>query len=386
MEKLNFKLMKHFAIILLWISGWNLHSQASSWNQLCKLDSRMNHSSGILSLNQGLSFWTQVDNNSPEEIYEISTDCRVLRTLKMTNVSKTDWEDITTDYKGTIYIGDFGNNNNDRSNLKIYILKNVDQHSSDQITAERITFSYANQKDFPPSSAEQNFDMEAMVWYQDSLHLFSKNRTSPFTGYTYQYTMPAIPGDYKLSPVDSFKTGPGPMLFFWITGAAINPVEKQLILLSHDRIWMFTDFQSSRFFQGKSQMIVLPTFTQKEGICYAKDNTWYLTDEYNSTINLGGNLYEMKLDQATNSAEAEEFNFEIHPNPVQEFLQILFHDDGESHDVRIYNFMGKLCLNYTFNKLRNIIPMKDLSNGIYFIQTTSGKLKKLISKKIVVDK
>ncbi len=378
--------MKHFAIILLWISGWNLHSQTSSWNQLCKLDSRMNHSSGILSLNQGLSFWTQVDNNSPEEIYEINTDCRVLRTLKMTNVSKTDWEDITTDYKGTIYIGDFGNNNNDRTNLKIYILKNVDQHSSDQITAEKITFSYANQKDFPPSSAEQNFDMEAMVWYQDSLHLFSKNRTSPFTGYTYQYTMPAIPGDYKLSPVDSFKTGPGPMLFFWITGAAINPVEKQLILLSHDRIWMFTDFQSSRFFQGKSQMIVLPTFTQKEGICYAKDNTWYLTDEYNSTINLGGNLYEMKLDQATNSTEAEEFNFEIHPNPVQEFLQILFHDDGESHDVRIYNFMGKLCLNYTFNKLRNIIPMKDLSNGIYFIQTTSGKLKKLISKKIVVDK
>ncbi len=378
--------MKYFFIILISFFCLKIFSQTSSWNQLCKLDQRMIHSSGILTLNNGETFWTQVDNSSPGVIYEIDKDCNVLRTITITNVPKTDWEDIAHDDMGNIYIGDFGNNNNNRTNLKIYILRNVNQHTSDTISAEIIKFSYANQKEFPPHASEQNFDIEAMVWYDDSLHLFSKNRTNPFTGYTYQYSIPAISGDYKLFPVDSFKTGDGPMVFFWITGAAINQGDKQLVLLSHDRIWMFTEFESSRFFQGSSRMITLPTYSQKEGIGYAKENTWYLTDEYFSTLGLGGNLYEMKLESLTDVDDNDVIEFDIQPNPASEFLKILFPDNKEEREIKIYDYMGKLCMNYSINQLRNTIPMRDLANGIYIVKTISKNWRKTFSKKIIVIK
>lgn len=371
---------------MLFIYSFNNYCQTSSWTQLCKLDQRMIHSSGILTLNGGETFWTQVDNSSPPVLHEINKDCNVIRTLAVENVQKTDWEDIAHDDSGSIYIGDFGNNNNNRTNLSIYILRDVKQHPFDTITAQEIHFKYANQKEFPPSSGERNFDMEAMIWYRDSLHLFSKNRTEPFTGYTYHYTMPAIPGDYELIPVDSFKTGDGPMVFFWITGAAINEKDKQLILLSHDRMWLLTDFDLSHFFQGTSQMILLPTYTQKEGIGYAKDNTWYLTDEYFPTLGIGGNLYEMKLNAITQLNEDEEIEFEIHPNPVRDFLQVLIPDFKEGNEIKIYDFMGNLCKNYVINKLRTNIPMDDLANGIYYVKTISRNLKKCFSKKIIVLK
>jgi hypothetical protein len=372
------------------------HTQTSSWTQLCKLDQKMIHSSGILTLNEGETFWTQVDNSSPEEIYEIDKNCNLLRTLRVTNVTKTkvfiknansiDWEDITHDDIGNIYIGDFGNNNNNRTNLKIYILKNVSQSHSDTIPADVIKFKYANQKEFPPPSSEQNFDLEAMIWYNDSLHLFSKNRTNPFTGYTYQYSMPAIPGEYELWPVDSFKTGDGPMVFFWITGAALNQNDKQLMLLSHDRIWIFSDFESSMFFQGKSKMITLPTYSQKEGVCYAKENTWYLTDEYFSTLGIGGNLYEMKLESTLKVGDQDEIEFTIEPNPVHEILQLVFPEGKQPDSIRIYNMMGKLCKEYTINKLKNLIPVQDLINGIYIVRGFSKKLNTNLSKLIIIQK
>jgi hypothetical protein len=378
--------MKYIFFFSFCISSFPIFSQTSSWQQLCKFDQRMIHSSGILTLNEGQTFWTQVDNSSPEEIYEINQLCQVLRTLKITNASKTDWEDIAHDDQGTIYIGDFGNNNNNRNNLKIYILKNVDQHVSDTISAERITFSYANQNDFPPEAAARNFDMEAMIWYNDSLHLFSKNRTDPFTGFTYHYIMPDEPGDYKLLPVDSFKTGDGPMVFFWITGAAINRKDSQLILLSHDRIWMFSDFEGSRFFQGTSRMITLPSYSQKEGICYANENIWYLTDEYFPTLGLGGNLYEMKLEMISALHDNEDIEFKIYPNPVKDFLQILTPDDESGREIQIFDFMGKLCKNYAINKLRTIISTEELNNGIYFIKTISKNLRCSKLKKVIVVK
>ncbi len=378
--------MKNAFQLIFMLCGYLLYSQTSTLRELCKLDQRMSQSSGILTLNEGASFWTQVDNNSPAEIYEISPDCKVLRTLKVLNNSKVDWEDIAHDDQGTIFIGDFGNNNNLRTNLKIFILQHVEQQT-DSIRAEVINFRYANQTGFPPPAAFRNFDMEAMVWYNDSLHLFSKNRTDPFTGYTYQYSMPAIPGDYTLSPVDSFKTGDGPMVFFWITGAAVNRKDKQLVLLSHDKIWLFQHFEGSRFFGGTSRMISLPTHTQKEGICFTKDQTWHITDEYFSTLRIGGNLYEMKLDPVSDIVEEDEIHLEIHPNPVHDLLHIILpDDDNEIADINIYNYMGILCKKYGASKLKTIIPIEDLANGIYYVHAMSKKLKKKLIKKIVISK
>ncbi|MDZ7846785.1 MAG: hypothetical protein U5L96_08435 [Owenweeksia sp.] len=89
--------------------------------------------------------------------------------------------------------------------------------------AGEIDFSYAPQKSFPPEKAKRNFDLEAMVYANDSLFLFTKNRTQPFSGYTYLYAMPAKPGTYQLSPIDSISLGEGLRELYWVGGAAFEP-------------------------------------------------------------------------------------------------------------------------------------------------------------------
>ena len=123
-----------------------------------------------------------------------------------------------------------------------------------------------------------------------------------------------------------------------------------------------------------------------KAIGYAKENTWYLTDEYFSTLGLGGNLYEMKLESLTDVDDNDVIEFDIQPNPASEFLKILFPDNKEEREIKIYDYMGKLCMNYSINQLRNTIPMRDLANGIYIVKTISKNWRKTFSKKIIVIK
>ncbi|HEX5624409.1 MAG TPA: hypothetical protein VFX48_00215 [Saprospiraceae bacterium] len=378
----------HLFILLALILPNLSFSQMPVWNQRCALHPDLIHSSGITSINGGKSFWSMEDNNSPAELFEIDADCRILRRLFIQGVSKRDWEDISSDDEGNLYIGDFGNNSNNRKDLRIYIVKNPELTSSDTVGAEVISFTYVRQTAFPPPTSQLHYDMEAMVWFDDSLHLFSKNRTEPFDGMTYHYKLPAEPGQYALEPADSFKTGPGPMLFYWITGAAINRDAGQLMLLSHDRIWKFSDFEGADFFSGTVQEIQLPTYTQKEGICHATANRWFLTDEYQSLIRLGGNLYEMELPVLGQYEPDREVEFKIVPNPVREAMQFILPSASLYAPIEfsLCDWMGHEVFQFSIDQLRNSVLLPDLANGIYFVKSRSNQFRKYFSSRIIVIK
>ncbi len=207
----------------------------------------------------------------------------ITRTLTILNATLVDWEEMAQDDQGNFYIGDFGNNGNARNNQKIYIIPNPDSISTDSVFAQVINLSYADQTAFPPPNNRRHYDMEGMIWYQDSLYLFSKNRTSPFDGYTRLYKFPDNAGTYSVSPVDSFYTGPGPKEIFWITGADISPSGKQLILLSYDKLWLFSCYNGSDFFNGDVQQLSLSSLGQYEGIKFIDESTVYISNETSVT-------------------------------------------------------------------------------------------------------
>lgn len=364
------------------ISHSFLFGQAIDWKNLCTLESKLQGISGITSLNGGQSFWVMVDNSSPNEIYEIDSSCHILRTLYVKGNPKRDWEDITSDLSGNLYIGDFGNNNNNRRDLQILILASQAIQNSDTVSPEVITFTYSRQSDYPPTASERNFDMEAMVWAENSIHLFSKNRTDPFTGFTYQYSFPAVKGHYSLEPVDSFKTGDGPMLFYWVTGAAYEHTSKVLALLSHDRLWLFDQFVGSQFFKGRNREIILPTYTQKEGIFSAHANRWYLTDEYNSTLRIGRQLYLLQILPSDNLDPAYNARLQLWPNPVKNLLMILnpFYESDDLHSFNILDLSGRCLLQFTMDQARMQIPMETLDKGFYILKETKGRIVKYFSK------
>lgn len=90
------------------------------------------------------------DSGNKSVLYGLDGEGSIKRSIKI-NAKNRDWEDLTIDPEGNIYIGNFGNNENDSKQLSIYKI-HADSITSNQksITPEIISFSYSEQKKFPP--------------------------------------------------------------------------------------------------------------------------------------------------------------------------------------------------------------------------------------------
>lgn len=141
--------------------------------------------------------------------------------------------------------------------------------------------------------SERNFDCEAFIHFRNNLYLFSKNHSRPYSGYTKIYKIPDEPGTHIAVPIDSFRTGNTAALS-WITAATLSPDQKKLVLLSSDRIFVFSDFEGDNFFKGKRKKILLGSISQKEAAAFLDNETLVISDE--KTIKLfGGQLYSIKI-------------------------------------------------------------------------------------------
>ena len=80
--------------------------------------------SGIKTTANSNLIWAIQDSGNPNEIYGIDQNGSVSKTISVTNAGNIDWEDITSDKEGNLYIGDFGNNDNERKDLAIYKINN----------------------------------------------------------------------------------------------------------------------------------------------------------------------------------------------------------------------------------------------------------------------
>jgi len=168
------------------------------------------------------SLWWHNDGEHPAELYLTDSRGGLLWKGAVPGAINRDWEDLTADDKGNLYIGDFGNNFNRRQDLAIYIY----HPASGKL--DSIRFRYPDQQAFPPEARYQNFDMEGFFWFQDSLHLFSKNRLHQGNYYTKHYSLPARPGAYTAALRDSLH-----LKKRVVTAAAISPDGKRIALLAY---------------------------------------------------------------------------------------------------------------------------------------------------------
>jgi hypothetical protein len=253
------------------------------------LSSTVSESSGLIPSKLPGHWWTHNDSGGAAELYCIDSTGAVVRTVTVLGATNVDWEELTADGTGHVYIGDFGNNGNNRQDLVIYQLPHPDSSLLDSLVASGIYFSYADQTAFPPADSLLHYDMEAMVAWGDSLYLFSKNRTVPFDGYTRLHVLPAQPGTYVTQPIDSFFAGAGPMQAEWICGAALNPDGTQLMLVSYGQGWLFSCYDGQDFFGGSAVRLSWP-LRQMEAAAWSGPDTLFLTDErFNGSS--GGDLH-----------------------------------------------------------------------------------------------
>lgn len=285
--------MKALSFFALLSITFSCSQTQENFSTICSLPKKIKEASACEISKTSPLIWTIEDNHNHNILFGFDEKGKLIKKITISNVENNDWEDLTSDDEGNIYIGDFGNNDNDRQNLAIYKI-NASDLNKDEAQAESIVqFYYPEQTEFPPKKKDKIFDVESFFIHNNKFYLFTKNRSSKFDGTTVLYevdnnSIQKLPA----KKIGSFVTC-DQFNHCAVTSADISPNKDKVAILSSDKVWIFTNWKGNNFFSGNVEKIELNHHTQKEGLCFKDENTILMTDEGDKKIT--GNLYQLKL-------------------------------------------------------------------------------------------
>lgn len=357
--------------------------------QIANLPANLSESSGLAFFDDRL--WTHLDGGNLDQLFQMDTlTGAVLETVTIPNSENKDWEDLAEDDEH-IYIGDFGNNFGNRMDLRIYKIKKSNLVGGTP-SPELIEFSFSDQTDFTSAQNAHNYDCEAFFYWQDSLHLFSKNWVDFKTRH---YVLPALPGTYIAELRDSFNTQGQ------VTAADISD-DGTVLLLGYNIasqgdpfMWLLFDYQGNDFFSGNKRRIALGNvlFTsQVEGLTFRDATRGFISSENLSVLpgKLMGFDIEPYLDNPvpTESAVFDRPTISIFPNPVSDLVTVFFENiNAQEIQISITDLSGKKILEKGMEnpnlETSCSLDVSNLPNGSYWMitKTNAGTIKPMLFHK-----
>ncbi|MBI3232937.1 MAG: hypothetical protein HYZ42_02670 [Bacteroidetes bacterium] len=264
-------------------------------NLITQLKAKFNENSGLVFSNERI--WTFTDGGGETRIYSIdTTDGGEKENTFLNNSFDIDWEDIAQD-QNNFYIGDFGNNSGNRTDLLIYKFPKIADTSiknNNKSTPVEIKFHYPDQTDFR-KDANTNYDCEAMLVKNNYIYLFTKCHKDLRTRL---YKIPATEGNYTAELIGMFNSKGV------ITGADISPSNKTIALTGYHPsdntafIWVIRNFSEDAFFKGNKYKINLGLRTevgQIEGVAFKSEDSLFLSNE--NYQNVSPSLYQINIAQ-----------------------------------------------------------------------------------------
>ena len=392
--------MKHFTLLLSILFSPIIYgqfgctdSQASNFNASASINdgsclyNPTNYSLNLvanlvdtLSENSGLvwaagKLYTFNDSGSGTKVYEVTANGTIVRTIHIANSTNVDWEAMTSD-STYFYLGDFGNNNGNRTDLCIYrLLKSeVTNNAIDTVVAEKMNFSWADQLDFTSAFNANNFDCEAFYATEDSLFLFSKNWVDLKTKC---YALPNYWTDTLNATLSSQFDVDG-----LITDACRDTVNNRTYLLGYKNngsnfytsfIWCLWDHPSNFIFLGNKRRIEIGnvlTVSQTEGITLSDNGTAYVSAEkVINIITIPAKLFNLNfsayfeestgIESMLNEAPFQLSNILINEGIIELVINVPF------REVYIEDIQGKRIMEIE-NKLSKL-PINDF-HGLYFLR------------------
>ena len=371
--------MKKIIIITTFLIGtFNAIAQITNVEVKFDLPITINESSGAIFFNNRLI--THNDSGNENKLYELDTiSGLVTRTVTIVNATNVDWEDMTHD-QSYIYIGDIGNNNGTRTDLKIYKINKSDYLNSDDVSAEIINFSYSDQTDFSSNPNSTEWDAEALLSFDTNyLLLFTKNWIN---GTTKVYPIPKSSGTYAVNSLTTTLPNAG-----LITGATYNPITNKVYIIGYTLIlqafvWICENFTDYDVFSGTNTQISLTSLgmEQAEGITYVNANRYFITSESFSISSFSDSGKLMSFTTNDNVLTIEDITTRIvnfYPNPVKD----VFFIDGFEHDlIEIYDTKYALV----YRGYGRQVDMSAFHNGLYLVKINfvdgTSTVKKIIKE------
>jgi len=202
----------------------SLSDASSPISRLAELPKTLSESSGIVVIDG--RYFTHNDSGGEVALYEIDTNGTIVRTIPLTNATNIDWEDLAQD-REALYIGDIGNNDGSRRDLKIYKIDKEALLKEESVEAEVISFGYEDQQDFSSRTYATAFDAEALFATEERLMIMTKNWRDKTLRL---YALPKTPGNYKAELITEKK------IDFLITSADYDSASDLLAVTGYSGI------------------------------------------------------------------------------------------------------------------------------------------------------
>ena len=191
-------------------------------------------------------YWTHNDSGDSNRIFAVAANGDLIAQYFISNAKAIDWEAIAIDDAGFLYVGDIGNNDNERRDLTVYRVKEPDPTAvSDKLAVDRtVRFAYPDQKRFPDPD-QRNFDAEALFWAprasdgKGTLFLLTKHRSDLRT-VLYRFDDLSGSAPITLTRVGEYEVGGGSGRFGgMVTGADATLDGRHLAVLSYHAVFIF---------------------------------------------------------------------------------------------------------------------------------------------------
>ncbi|MBC8082562.1 MAG: T9SS type A sorting domain-containing protein [Hymenobacter sp.] len=359
-----------------------------------QLPAELAETSGLQLTSQGL--WTVNDGGNSPVLFRVEPGSgSISQRIQIDNFSNVDWEDLAADAQ-YLYIGDFGNNSGSRTDLRVLrVLKtDIGGAAADTAAAQAIHFRYPDQTSFAPSLNNHNFDCEALFYFNDSLHLFTKNWADLRTRH---YTVPAAPGTHVARLKASFNVNG------LLTAASLNAAGTEACLLGYNAstgatfVWLLSDFVGTNYFQGNKRRIELPNalqIGQAEGLSFVDRYRLYLSNErlITSFVTVPPRLYELDTSPwlaaplATDVPAPQRVSVQVFPAPAGQRLTVR-RAAGlvGAVAVSLLDLRGQTLLSTSLKagQSERIIPLAAVAAGVYVLKIRS--MEGTFSRKIIIQ-
>lgn len=263
---------------LLYLSLFVLFScDTGSLTVIANSPSSLKEISAIEKTSISRTLWVIQDAGNNNHLYGLNTKGDIIKDISIKNAQNIDWEDLTSDHLGNLYIGDFGNNNKSRKHFTIYKVSNPDRAGT-TVKADIISFKLP--KKMKPA------DFESFFLYKGNFYIFSKADKN-----CKLFSVPNTIGNHTAHYIseDNLKGKHKK-----VTSADISDDGKRVVLLNHSQLWILEGYNNTDFFSGSKRNSVFNHDSQKEGINFINSNTVLITDE--KTKHSGGNIYSFNID------------------------------------------------------------------------------------------
>ena len=304
-------------------------------------------------------WWGHADSGANPEFFNLNPENgQILQKITLQNAHNRDWEDVAAD-SAHLWLGDFGNNSNNRQDLGLYRvpLAKIGTSNSEAVQENDwhfVPFAYADQTDFSAQPEDSSvYDCEAAILFLGKIHLFTKSRKTYRTAH---YVVNEATG--KAEKLEEFDTDG------LITGASLSPDGKVVALLGYDLrglipkvfVWLLWDWQSGGgdlLFSGNKRRIELGAALavgQAEGIGFADNRRGYLCNERTefNGITLAQQAvrwFDVSAWVPENVGVEEQGRVgevvRIFPNPFAQTLHIQFFENERPDALRVLNGLGQ---------------------------------------------